>query len=66
MRVDNIRLETAIEEVSGVPVLKVAGEIDVYTAQDFKSAITEALVSGKSNLVVDLSYAAIDPRVVRR
>ena len=55
MRVENIRLETAIEEVSNVSVVRVVGEIDIYTAPTFKSAVHKAIDSGARNLVVDLT-----------
>lgn len=55
MRVENIRLETAIGEKSGIPVVTVAGEIDVFTASEFKSAINKAANAGAANLVVDLT-----------
>ncbi|HUV06027.1 MAG TPA: STAS domain-containing protein [Armatimonadota bacterium] len=55
MQVENVRLETAVKKVSGIPVVKVAGEIDVYTAPEFKSAINEAISSGAADQVIDLA-----------
>lgn len=55
MRVENARLETAVTEVSGVPVVTASGEIDVYTAPDFKTAINQPINSGATSLVIDLT-----------
>lgn len=55
MRVESIRLETSVGEVSGIPVVKVAGEIDVYTVPEFKSAVNKAMEAGAKYLVVDLT-----------
>ncbi len=58
MRVDKNRLETAIRTESGTPVLGVAGEIDVFTAPEFKSAINRAIETGMTNLVIDLTQVS--------
>lgn len=55
MRVESIRLETAMKEVSGVPVIKASGEIDVYTVPEFKTAIYDVIDSGADNLIIDLA-----------
>jgi anti-sigma B factor antagonist len=55
VRLESIKLETAVSEISGLPVLKVAGEIDVYTAPEFKSAINAVIESGHKDLIVDLT-----------
>ena len=55
LRVESARLEAAVKRVSGLPVVRVAGEIDIYTAPEFKSAINEAVSSGATDLVVDLT-----------
>lgn len=55
MRVEGIRLETAVELVSDVPVVRVAGEVDVYTAPELNDAINEAIESGARDVVVDLA-----------
>ena len=43
---------------AGVPVLGVTGEIDVFTAPEFKIAINEAIESGVTDLVVDLTQVS--------
>lgn len=43
---------------AGVPVLGVAGEVDVFTAPEFKDAINEAIESGLVDLVIDLSQVS--------
>ena len=55
MKLEGIKLETAINEVSQVPVVRVVGEIDVYTAPDFKSAINKVIDSGATKIVIDLT-----------
>ncbi|MHB1000539.1 MAG: STAS domain-containing protein [Armatimonadota bacterium] len=55
MRVENIRLETAMKEVSGIPVIKATGEIDVYTVPEFKSSINKVIDSGAKDLIIDLT-----------
>lgn len=55
LRVESIRLETAVSQVADVPVVRATGEIDVYTAPDFKSSISQAMNSGAKNLVIDLT-----------
>jgi len=54
-RLENAKLETSVETVSGYPVLRVVGEIDLYTAAEFKSAIARLIDSGTKHLIVDLS-----------
>ena len=55
MRVEKIRLETAMRTEAGVSVLGVSGEIDVFTAPEFKSAINQTIESGLSDLIIDLT-----------
>lgn len=55
MRVESIRLETTMQEVSGVPVIKTSGEIDVYTAPEFKTAINSVIDNGHKDLIIDLT-----------
>lgn len=54
MTSDCTRLQTSVKDISGVYVVKVAGEVDVYTAPDFKAAINEAISQGARSLVIDL------------
>ncbi len=52
---ESIRLETEITEIEGIKVLKVAGEIDVYTAPQFKDAVNKVIGSGQKYLIIDMS-----------
>lgn len=54
-QVKNANLKTSVENVSEVPVLKVAGEIDLYTSPDFKSAIISIIDSGAKDIIIDLT-----------
>jgi len=54
-RLENVKLQTGIEHVSGTPVLKVAGEVDLYTSPAFKSAIVSLIDAGTKDVIVDLS-----------
>ena len=40
---EGIRLETSTREVDGFRLLDVAGEIDVYTAPQFKEAVNQII-----------------------
>jgi anti-sigma B factor antagonist len=40
---------------NGLLVVEVAGEIDLFTAPDLKSAITEGLDAGSEKVVIDLT-----------
>ena len=44
-----------MEKVADVQLIKVTGEIDVYTAPEFKSAVNKAIDAGSLNLVIDLT-----------
>ena len=55
LKLDDVRIETEMEIVADVPVVKVTGEIDVYTAPEFKSAVTEAIETGAVSLIIDLT-----------
>jgi anti-sigma B factor antagonist len=43
---------------AGVPVVKVSGEVDVYSAPALKDQLTGLLKSGASSVVVDLTDVA--------
>lgn len=58
MRVEKIRIETAMRTEGGIPVLGVTGEIDVFTAPEFKNAINRAIESGTTDLVIDLTQVS--------
>lgn len=50
MQTDEGKFETEASNVSGVCVIKVTGDIDMYSATEFRQAIKEAL-----DLIVDLT-----------
>jgi len=52
--VEGIRLETGIREIDGMKVLDVAGEIDVYTAPQFKDAVNSIIDDGQKHLIIDM------------
>lgn len=51
---ENIRLETNAREVDGYKILDAAGEIDVYTAPQFKEAVNQIINSGQKDLIVNM------------
>jgi len=55
---ENIRLESEIVEIGGVDVLKLRGEIDVYTAPDLKVAVTGMVTEGVNHLVIDMTQVS--------
>jgi len=48
-----VNLSIAIDSVDGVKVVRIGGELDVYTAPQLREILTEAL-EGRDRLVVDL------------
>ncbi|MEN6358025.1 MAG: STAS domain-containing protein [Armatimonadota bacterium] len=52
---EGIRLETNVRDVDGVNVLDVTGEIDVYTAPQFKEAINSVLSGGQKHLIINFA-----------
>ncbi|MGO8670627.1 MAG: STAS domain-containing protein [Capsulimonadaceae bacterium] len=52
---DNIRIETNVRHVNGVPVLDVSGEIDIYTTPQFKESVTGAIDEGASTIVINMA-----------
>lgn len=52
---EGIRLETELSEIGGMKVLDVAGEIDVYTAPQFKDAVNGIINSGEKHLVINMA-----------
>ena len=52
---DKIRLETGVRDIEGTKVLDVAGEIDVYTAPQFKEAVNGILAEGQKHLVINMA-----------
>ncbi|HEY3297451.1 MAG TPA: STAS domain-containing protein [Armatimonadota bacterium] len=55
MSTESARLQTSISDSSGVSVIRIAGEVDIYTAPDFKSTLDEAIIAGARDLVVDMA-----------
>jgi len=54
MSSDCSKLQTAILEGTGIPVMKIAGEVDVYTADQLKTALNQVIVFGAKDLVIDM------------
>ena len=54
---DGLRKEPvlAVETVEGVCVVKLAGELDLYNAQQVRDALTEACSDSPQRVIVDLS-----------
>lgn len=52
---EGIRLETGVKDIDGMKVLDVAGEIDVYTAPQFKEAVNGIIAGGQKHLIIDMS-----------
>ena len=52
---EKIRLETGVKDVDGIQVLEVAGEIDVYTAPQFKDAVNNIMATGQKHLIINMS-----------
>lgn len=53
---EGIRLETSTREIEKYKVLDVIGEIDVYTAPQFKEAVNQIINSGQKDLIVDMGH----------
>lgn len=52
---EGIRLETGLREVNGTKVLDVTGEIDVYTAPQFKDSVNDILNTGQEHLIINMA-----------
>ena len=52
---ESIRLETGLREIAGKKVLDVVGEIDVYTAPQFREAVNQILEGGQKHLVINMA-----------
>ena len=44
-----------IEELNGVVVVRLGGELDLYNADDVRTALTEAIAGGAARIVVDMT-----------
>lgn len=51
---EGIRLETGLREIDGTKILDVTGEIDVYTAPQFKEAVNGIIAAGQKHLIIDM------------
>lgn len=56
--VDEIRLETQVRDSGGIPVIDVAGEIDLYTAPQFKRALTDTVDDGHCRILVNMKQVS--------
>lgn len=52
------RLTTEIVNVEGIPMLRVHGEIDLYTAPEFERALDEGVKRAGDILIVDLTQTS--------
>ena len=52
---EGIRLETGFREINGTKILDVTGEIDVYTAPQFKDAVNDVLTGGQKHLIINMA-----------
>jgi anti-sigma B factor antagonist len=52
---DDARLETQTRSNTGLPIIDVAGEIDLYTAPMFKQALTETIDGGAKTILVNMA-----------
>ena len=52
---EGIRLETGQRKIDGTTVLDVIGEIDVYTAPQFKEAVNSVLAEGEKHLIINMA-----------
>ena len=52
---EGIRLEIEIKDMQGGKILEAAGEIDIYTAPQFKDAINSILETGQKHLVIEMA-----------
>ncbi len=52
---ETIRLETNLRRRDDLPILDVAGEIDIYTTPQFKEAVTAAIEEGKPGIIINMA-----------
>jgi anti-sigma B factor antagonist len=53
--VETGRLETEVRRTGDCPVLAIKGEIDVYSAPDFKQAVVGLIDDGTRHVILDMS-----------
>ena len=51
---DDLRLSTELTEIDGVPIVHVRGEIDLYTAPEFRDALQKGVDRNPRVLIADL------------
>lgn len=52
---ETMRIETSLRHCSGIPVLDVIGEIDIYTTPQFKEAVSAAIDENKPKIVINMA-----------
>lgn len=52
---DEVRLETRTRTNTGLPVIDVSGEIDLYTAPVFKQALNQTIDDGNKNILINMT-----------
>lgn len=52
---DSIRFETGVSEAGGLKILNADGEIDVYTAPQFKEAVNSIIAAGQKHLIINMA-----------
>lgn len=52
---DRPKLSTEVADCEGIPVVRVRGEIDLYTVPEFEHALNTGIERGGSALIADLS-----------
>lgn len=55
MMTNDAQFELAVSGPSGVPVLRVGGEIDVASAPEFHAAVSDLIGQGAKVVIVDMS-----------
>jgi anti-sigma B factor antagonist len=51
----DVRIETNLRHVQGIPVLDVAGEIDIYTTPEFKEATAAVMDQGHPVVIFNMA-----------
>ena len=55
MSSESARLQASLNDSSGISVIRVAGEVDIYTAPDLRYLVNQTIDSGAKDLVIDMS-----------
>jgi anti-sigma B factor antagonist len=55
---ENIRIDTTLRHVNGIPVLDVVGEIDIYTTPQFKEAVGMVIDEGKRGIIINMEQVS--------